>query len=115
MIDLSADRAAFVCQSQSLNLFVKNPTYKTLNAMHFYSWKKGLKTGIYYLRSQAKTSAQKFSVDLENVKNKEETGVNGLNSLNSLNSLNAIMNINSIEKGNTKINQEPAECLMCSS
>ena len=109
LIDLSADRAAFVCQTQSLNLFVKNPTYKTLNAMHFYSWKKGLKTGIYYLRSQAKTSAQKFSVDLENIKKKEESGLNGLNGLN------AIMNINSNEKGNTKTNEEPAECLMCSS
>jgi ribonucleoside-diphosphate reductase alpha chain len=118
LIDLSADRAAFVCQTQSLNLFVKNPTYKTLNAMHFYSWKKGLKTGIYYLRSQAKTSAQKFSVDLENVKTKEESGLNGLTGLN------AIMNINSNEKGNsgnsnnnpnTKSNEEPPECLMCSS
>ena len=109
LIDLSADRAAFVCQSQSLNLFVKNPTYKTLNAMHFYSWKKGLKTGIYYLRSQAKTSAQKFSVDLENIKKKEDTGSNGLNGLT------AIMNINSNDKSNTKTNEEPAECLMCSS
>jgi ribonucleoside-diphosphate reductase alpha chain len=64
LIDLSADRSPFICQTQSLNLFLKTPNYKNLSAMHFYSWKKGLKTGIYYLRSQAKTSAQKFSVDI---------------------------------------------------
>lgn len=69
LIDLSADRSPFVCQTQSLNLFLKTPNYKNLSAMHFYSWKKGLKTGIYYLRSQAKTSAQKFSVDISKTTN----------------------------------------------
>ncbi len=72
LIDLSADRAPFICQTQSLNAFIKNPTFKTINSMHFYGWKKGIKTGMYYLRSQAKTSAQKFSVDLEKVKNDEK-------------------------------------------
>jgi ribonucleoside-diphosphate reductase alpha chain len=72
LIDLSAERAAFICQTQSLNIFIKNPTFKTINSMHFYGWKKGIKTGMYYLRSQAKTSAQKFSVDLEKVKNDEK-------------------------------------------
>lgn len=69
LIDLSADRSPFICQTQSLNLFLKTPNYKNLSAMHFYSWKKGLKTGIYYLRSQAKTSAQKFSVDISKTNN----------------------------------------------
>lgn len=65
IIDLAAGRGAFVDQTQSMNLWVKEPTYKILSSMHFYSWQKGLKTGIYYLRSQAKTSAQKFSVDID--------------------------------------------------
>ena len=64
IIDLAADRSPFIDQTQSLNLFVESPTYKKLSSMHFYSWEKGLKTGIYYLRSKAKTNAQKFSVDI---------------------------------------------------
>ena len=51
LIDMAADRGAFVCQSQSLNMFVANPTKAILTSMHFYGWKKGLKTGMYYLRS----------------------------------------------------------------
>jgi ribonucleoside-diphosphate reductase alpha chain len=74
LIDLSADRSPFICQTQSLNLFLKTPNYKNLSAMHFYSWKKGLKTGIYYLRSQAKTSAQKFSVDISKTTNTARPG-----------------------------------------
>ena len=63
MIDMAADRAAFICQSQSLNLFVEDPDFKKLSSMHFYSWSKGLKTGIYYLRSKPKAQAQKFTID----------------------------------------------------
>jgi ribonucleotide reductase alpha subunit len=65
IIDMSADRGAFVCQSQSLNLWVEDPTYNSLTSMHFYSWKKGLKTGIYYLRRKAKHQAQQFSIEPE--------------------------------------------------
>lgn len=65
LIDLAAARGAFICQSQSLNLFVADPTYAKLTSMHFYSWKKGLKTGIYYLRTRAPVMAQKFTVDPE--------------------------------------------------
>ena len=67
LIDLAADRAAFIDQTQSLNLYLENPTHKNLSSMHFYAWKKGLKTGIYYLRSKAKAKAQQFSVDIEKV------------------------------------------------
>jgi len=100
LVDLAAERAPFVCQSQSMNMFVKSATFKTLNSMHFYSWKKGLKTGIYYLRSQSKTSAQKFSVDLEKVKEntvdkKEDT---------TKKETNVMVNV-----------KEEPECLMCSS
>jgi ribonucleoside-diphosphate reductase alpha chain len=63
IINMAADRAPFVCQSQSLNLFVADPTYARISSMHVYAWKKGLKTGCYYLRTKAVASAQKFTVD----------------------------------------------------
>jgi ribonucleoside-diphosphate reductase alpha chain len=63
LLDLAAARGAFICQSQSLNLFVADPTYAKLTSMHFYGWKKGLKTGCYYLRTKAAVTAQKFTVD----------------------------------------------------
>jgi ribonucleoside-diphosphate reductase alpha chain len=63
LIDMAAARGAFICQSQSLNLFVADSTYSKLTGMHFYSWKKGLKTGCYYLRTKAPVTAQKFTVD----------------------------------------------------
>ena len=65
IIDLSADRAPFVCQSQSLNLFVADPSYARISSMHMYAWQKGLKTGCYYLRTKAVASAQKFTVEPE--------------------------------------------------
>jgi ribonucleotide reductase alpha subunit len=63
IIDMSKDRGAFICQSQSLNLWVEEPTYKTLTSMHFYSWEAGLKTGMYYLRRKAKHQAQQFTIE----------------------------------------------------
>jgi ribonucleoside-diphosphate reductase alpha subunit len=63
IIDMAADRGAFICQSQSLNLFVEQPNYAKLSSMHFYTWKKGLKTGMYYLRTKAAADAIKFTVD----------------------------------------------------
>jgi ribonucleoside-diphosphate reductase alpha subunit len=72
VIDMSADRGAFICQSQSLNLWVEDPTYNTLTSMHFYSWKRGLKTGIYYLRRKAKHQAQQFTIEPEKKEQIEE-------------------------------------------
>lgn len=63
IIDMAADRGAYICQSQSLNLFVDNPTTAKLTSMHFYAWKKGLKTGMYYLRTQAAAQAVKFTIE----------------------------------------------------
>jgi ribonucleoside-diphosphate reductase alpha chain len=63
IIDMAADRGAFICQSQSLNLFVDTPSTAKLTSMHFYAWKKGLKTGMYYLRTQAATQAVQFTVE----------------------------------------------------
>ncbi len=63
IIDMAADRGAYICQSQSLNLFVSSPNASKLTSMHFYAWKKGLKTGMYYLRTQAAAQAVKFTVE----------------------------------------------------
>lgn len=65
IIDMSADRAIYVDQSQSLNLFVSDPTFQGLTSMHFYAWSKGLKTGMYYLRSNPSTDAVKVTVPVE--------------------------------------------------
>jgi ribonucleotide reductase alpha subunit len=71
LIDMSADRGAFICQSQSLNLWLEDPNYNTLTSMHFYSWSKGLKTGIYYLRRRARHQAQKFTIEPEKKQHKD--------------------------------------------
>jgi ribonucleoside-diphosphate reductase alpha chain len=65
LIDMAADRGAFICQSQSLNLWLEDPTYANLTSMHFYAWQKGLKTGIYYLRRRARHQAQQFTIEPE--------------------------------------------------
>ena len=65
LIDMAADRGAYVCQSQSLNLWMEDPNYNTMTSMHFYSWKKGLKTGIYYLRRRPRHQAQQFTIEPE--------------------------------------------------
>jgi ribonucleotide reductase alpha subunit len=64
IIDMAADRGIYIDQSQSMNIFISQPTYKKLSSMHFHGWKRGLKTGMYYLRSQSSVQAQKFSVDV---------------------------------------------------
>ena len=63
VIDMSAERAVFICQSQSLNLWMEEPNYKSLTSMHFYAWTKGLKTGLYYLRRKPKHQAQQFTIE----------------------------------------------------
>jgi ribonucleotide reductase alpha subunit len=62
LIDMARDRAPYICQSQSLNLWLEEPDYKTMTAMHFHAWQAGLKTGIYYLRRKAKHQAQQFTI-----------------------------------------------------
>lgn len=87
LIDLAADRGPYICQSQSLNLFLADPDYKKLSSMHFYAWRKGLKTGIYYLRTRSAAQAQKFTVEP----------------------------VEKIEAKEAKEAKEEKECLMCSS
>lgn len=73
LIDMAADRGPYICQSQSLNLFLGDPDYRKLTSMHFYAWRKGLKTGIYYLRTRAVASAQKFTVEpVQQIQAKQE-------------------------------------------
>ena len=68
LIDMAADRGAFICQSQSLNLWLEDPSYNNLTSMHFYSWSQGLKTGIYYLRRKPKHQPQQFTIAPSNQK-----------------------------------------------
>ena len=63
IIEMAADRGAYICQSQSLNIFMENANFAKLTSMHFYGWKKGLKTGMYYLRTKAATDAIKFTLE----------------------------------------------------
>ncbi len=72
LIDMAADRGAFICQSQSLNVFMRDLNFGKLTSMHFYAWKKGLKTGMYYLRTKAATDAIKFTVDTQKLVKEQE-------------------------------------------
>jgi ribonucleoside-diphosphate reductase alpha chain len=76
-IQMSSERSPFICMTQSLNLFMSSPTVKKLTSMHFYGWKAGLKTGIYYLRSKASSNASKFTIDPnmeKKIKEKQKKG-----------------------------------------
>ena len=67
ILDMAIDRGAFICQSQSLNLFVESPNFKRLSSMHFYGWEGGLKTGMYYLRTRPSSKAMQFTIEPEKV------------------------------------------------
>lgn len=88
VIDLAADRAPFICQTQSMNLFVAEPNPNLLTKMHFYTWKRGLKTGMYYLRTRPKATTQQFTIDPTKSKS-------------------------NISKRSVVIAEEPEECLNC--
>jgi ribonucleoside-diphosphate reductase alpha chain len=75
IIDMAADRGAYICQSQSMNVFMQDPNFGKLTSMHFYAWKKGLKTGMYYLRSQAAAAAIKFTLDKASLEAKPSVDV----------------------------------------
>jgi ribonucleotide reductase alpha subunit len=81
LIDMAVDRGAFICQSQSLNLWLEDPNYNTLTSMHFYSWSKGLKTGIYYLRRRGKHQAQQFTIEPEKKVSNNDEHVTGAASI----------------------------------
>jgi ribonucleoside-diphosphate reductase alpha chain len=75
ILDMAADRGPFICQSQSMNIHMANPNFAKMGSMHFYAWKKGLKTGMYYLRSNAAVEAIKFTVDKELVRDQREADI----------------------------------------
>ena len=78
ILDMAADRGPYICQSQSLNVHIAEPNSSKLTSMHFYAWKKGLKTGMYYLRTRPKADAIQFTVDQEQLmKDKEQNQNNG--------------------------------------
>lgn len=72
IIEMAADRGAYICQSQSMNLFLQDANFGKMSSMHFYAWKMGLKTGMYYLRTKAATDAIKFTVDADLMKKKKD-------------------------------------------
>jgi len=122
IIDLSADRGAFICQSQSLNIYMAKPTYGKLTSMHFYGWQRGLKTGSYYIRQQAARQAQKFTVDPNIEKKQEETQTQFENALEVLRErdytqaeldLMSEEEIITLAKGNCNLD-DPEDCIMCS-
>jgi ribonucleoside-diphosphate reductase alpha subunit len=78
LIDMSADRGAFICQSQSFNIHMVNVTFGKLTSCHFYGWEKGLKTGMYYLRTKAAVNAIKFTVDKEIIDKEKEKNIKAM-------------------------------------
>jgi ribonucleotide reductase alpha subunit len=101
LIDQSADRGIYVCQSQSLNLFVEEPDLNKLTMMHFYAWNKGLKTGIYYLRTRPKAKVSAFTLDTSSAGNTSNTSNSTMNTVNS--------------SPMFACTRENKDCLMCSS
>jgi ribonucleoside-diphosphate reductase alpha subunit len=123
LFDMAADRGAFIDQSQSMNAYIADPTTAKLTSMHFYAWKKGLKTGMYYLRTKPITNPIQFTVDQELLTLKNEK-LNDNNLSIKTNLSNIRLNIDSMEdspsttilklKKKWKCNNEE-NCLMCSS
>jgi ribonucleoside-diphosphate reductase alpha chain len=113
LIDMAADRGPFICQSQSMNLFMESPDFKKLSSMHFYSWERGLKTGIYYLRSKAKAKIQQFTLDPKMTK---LANVSYYASSSALAPSDSIDNESNKEKEKEKrlvCDAEDGICLMC--
>ncbi len=106
IIDMAADRGAFICQSQSLNVFIPNANFAKLSSMHFYAWKKGLKTGMYYLRTKAAVDAIKFTVD--------SAYLDEANGKEAANSMPKIMSEIAMAEVSCSIDN-PDDCIACGS
>lgn len=120
LIDLSADRGAFICQSQSLNLFVESPNFAKLTSMHFHAWKSGLKTGMYYLRSKAAAEPIKFTLSSKyQQKYVPQPNTNATvvttNSFEVQSEIIPEQNAANSEEGLACSLDNPDECLMCGS
>ncbi len=106
IIDMAADRGAYICQSQSMNLFVQDANYSKLSSMHFYAWQKGLKTGMYYLRSQAARDAIKFTVDQSALKRKKVAATDAETTTQTTSAPE--------EAAGQACNLDDPDCIMCS-
>lgn len=113
IIDMAADRGAYICQSQSMNLFVENPNFGKLSSMHFYAWQKGLKTGMYYLRSKAATDPIKFTVNQE--ANKMATTAAGVAAGTITEGSAGVIEADLSGSEGQACNLDDPDCLMCGS
>ncbi len=102
IIDMAAERAPYICQSQSLNIHLQDPNFGKLTSMHFYAWKKGLKTGMYYLRTKAATDAIKFTIDKTELAAGVQTQME--NRLHEIENVAVATNVTFYEKKNISLN-----------
>ncbi len=114
IIDMSADRGAYICQSQSLNLFVENPNFGKLSSMHFYGWQKGLKTGMYYLRSKAAVDPIKFTLDEKHQRVVSSEDTSG-GSVQVISNGEATMQQPDVDTEVQACRLDDPDCLMCGS
>ena len=113
IIDLAVGRGPFIDQSQSLNIFLAQPDKSQMNSMHFYGWEKGLKTGMYYLRTKAATDAIKFTVDPTTVKEAKDADF-GLNKRGELETLGTVNGVKKTKLATVNADDyEEEECLNC--
>ena len=117
IIDLSADRGAFICQSQSMNLFVEAPNFAKLSSMHFHAWKSGLKTGMYYLRSRAAAEPIKFTLSSKYQQKFVSQTVNQVKTVETVEStkMEHVENAANSAEGISCSLDNPDECIMCGS
>jgi ribonucleotide reductase alpha subunit len=115
ILDMAADRAPYICQSQSLNVHIADPNSKKLTSMHFYAWQKGLKTGMYYLRTRPKADAIKFTVDQEQLVSNKMKEVKLVDKENSSNMVTPPLPGATAMKGTQGLTTEDEEdmCLSC--
>ena len=111
IIDMAAERGAFIDQSQSLNLFLKEPSFAQLSSMHFHSWRRGLKTGMYYLRTQPATEAIKFTLPSTSNRQQPAAGVNA----DAPPAEPQTAEEREAAAAACALNSKPGECEMCSS
>jgi len=112
IIDMAAERGAYICQSQSMNLFMENPNYSKLSSMHFYAWQKGLKTGMYYLRSKAATDPIKFTIE----HSKRQEGAGRKKAEADKGAARAVSNESAQAEADAQAcNLDDPDCLMCGS
>jgi ribonucleoside-diphosphate reductase alpha chain len=122
IIDMAADRGAYICQSQSMNLFVQSPNFGKLSSMHFYAWEKGLKTGMYYLRSKAAVDPIKFTLSAKHQRKFGDNKTEAVAKVEAVSNANN-SNIATIERpkpmtSTTELqgdacNLDDPDCLMC--